>query len=81
MKKNQTQREAAGAFRKAAPYLNIVYTFFGAIIFFGYLGHWLGEKYVLGPYPLVAGVFLGFGLGLYRMIMVINQIESTKNKP
>lgn len=78
MKNSQSQKEAAGAFRRAAPYLNIVYTFFGAIIFFGYLGYWLSEKYTLGPYPLVAGVFLGFALGFYRMMKVINQLERTK---
>jgi len=59
VKKNQTQREAAGAFRKAAPYLNIVYTFFGAIIFFGYMGYLLDERYMMRPYLLIAGVFLG----------------------
>jgi len=80
VKKDQTQREAAGAFRRAGPYLNIVYTFFGAIIFFGYIGYVLDEKFLLRPYLLIAGVFLGFGLGLYRMIMVVNQIESTKKK-
>jgi F0F1-type ATP synthase assembly protein I len=78
LKNNQTQKEAAGAFRKAAPYLNIVYSFFGGIILFGYFGHWLDEKLETHSWLLIAGVFLGFALGFYRMIKVINELDREK---
>ena len=78
MKNNQAQRKAAGAFRNAAPYLNIVYTFFGAIIFFGYLGNWLDGKFEMRPWFLISGVFIGFALGFYRMMKVVNELEREK---
>ena len=79
MSKNQkTDRqvnETVSAFQKAAPYLNIVYTFFGSIILFGYGGYLLDEWLDRAPVFLISGVFLGFGLGFYRMIKVVKDLE------
>jgi len=67
--------EMSSALRKAAPYLNIGYTFFGAIALFGYLGYWLDNKTQQSPLFILLGVFLGFFLGLYRTIKVVNNLE------
>lgn len=75
MRKEKTQLEIAKAFQKAAPYLSIVYTFFGSIIIFGYLGYWLDGKWNKSPLFLIIGVFLGFALGMYNMIRVITELE------
>jgi len=74
-KKPKKMNEGVRAFQKAAPYLNIVYSFFGGIILFGYLGHWADQFWDHRPLLLLAGVFLGFALGLYRMIKVIKDLE------
>jgi len=63
------------AFQKAAPYLNMVYTFFGSIIILGYLGYLLDEYLQKRPIFLISGVFLGFILGFYSLIKTINQLE------
>lgn len=78
MKKKSETKEITNAYQKAAPYLNVVYSFFGGIIFFGYLGYWLDEKLQQRSLFLIAGVFLGFALGLYRMVKVINELERKK---
>lgn len=79
IKKNKQANESVRAFQKAAPYLNMVYTFFGAIIFFGYLGHWADEHWSHRPLLLILGVFLGFALGLYRMVKVTKNINDSEN--
>ena len=82
MNKNKKlqREEMRSAFQKAAPYLNIIYSFFGAVLFLGYIGHILDQKLNGGPWFLIAGVFLGFVLGLYRMFKVIQDLEKQTKK-
>ena len=80
MKKKSVSGQAANAYQKAAPYLNIVYSFFGGIILFGYLGHVLDEKWNQRSLFLIIGVFLGFALGFYRMLKLIGELERKKKK-
>lgn len=77
MKKQKLKagREATSAFQKAAPYLNIVYSFFGGIILFGYAGYKLDEYLDKRPLFLIIGVFTGFILGFYRMIKVVKDLD------
>jgi F0F1-type ATP synthase assembly protein I len=74
-KPESTNNEMSSALRKAAPYLNIGYAFFGAIALFGYLGHLLDQKTGQSPLFILIGVFSGFFLGLYRTIKVVNDLE------
>ena len=68
-------RETVNAFQKAGPYLSIIYAFFGAIILFGFVGYKLDVYFGKSPLFLILGVFSGFGLGFYRMIKVVNDLE------
>ncbi len=80
LKKNPKRiNESVRAFQKAAPYLSMVYTLFGAIIFFGYLGHWADKHWNHAPLLLIAGVFLGFALGLYRMVKVTKNMNDSNH--
>jgi F0F1-type ATP synthase assembly protein I len=63
------------AFHKAAPFLNIVYVLFGSVGLFAYLGYTIDLHWNTSPVCIILGVFLGFGLGLYNMIKVIQQLE------
>ena len=77
MQKNKDKKvnETVNAFQKASPYLSIIYSFFGAIILFGYVGHYLDQHFEKQALFLILGVFTGFGLGFYRMIKVIKDLE------
>lgn len=68
-------RETASSFQKAAPYLNIVYSFFGGIILFGYGGYLLDDYLDKRPLFLIIGVFTGFILGFYRLIKVVKDLD------
>ncbi len=72
-KKRNLARDVQRAFRIAAPYLSIVYVLMGGVLFFGYLGHYLDKKWDSSPLGVIGGVFIGFGLGLYNMIKVLQQ--------
>lgn len=78
MKKESGSGQITGAYQKAAPYLNVVYSFFGGILLFGYAGYLLDEKWHKRSLFLIIGVFLGFALGFYRMLKVISELEQKK---
>lgn len=80
MKNKSSSGQIRNAYQKAAPYLNVVYSFFGGIILFGYLGHVLDEKWNQRSLFLIIGVFLGFTLGFYRMLKVIKDLERNKKE-
>lgn len=63
------------AFHKAAPFLSIVYVLFAAVGLFAYLGYVIDEKWDTSPVFIVCGVLLGFALGMYNMVKVIQQLE------
>jgi len=63
------------AYHKAAPFLNIVYVLFGAVGLFAYLGYLIDDKWDTRPLGIILGVLLGFALGMYNMIKVIQQME------
>jgi len=73
--KKENQKDIVSSFQKAAPYLNIVYTFFGSIIILGYVGFLLDDYFQKRPIFLISGVFLGFILGFYNLIKMVNQLE------
>lgn len=78
MKKKQHQRSINKAFVQAGPYLSIAYSFMGGIFLFGYLGYKLDALINSKAIFLIIGVFLGFGLGVYRMILVLRNLDNKK---
>ena len=63
------------AYRKAMPYINLVYVLLASIIMFGALG-WFGDKYFqTKPFFLIIGLFLGLGIGFYSFFKSLKQIE------
>ena len=79
--KQENRKDILNAFQKAAPYLNIVYTFFGSILILGYVGYLLDEYLQKRPIFLISGVFLGFILGFYNLIKIVNHLEKKDRKP
>ena len=74
-KKRNFAQDIHKAFQVAAPFLSIVYVLIGGVLFFGYIGNFLDQKWNTGPLGVVIGVFVGFGLGLYNMIKVLQQLN------
>lgn len=67
------------AYRKAIPYLNLVYVLIGSIIMFGILG-WYADKYFQAkPIFTVLGIFAGLGIGFYSFFKSLKQIEKNNN--
>ena len=74
-KKRNITKDFHRAFQVASPYLSIVYVMIGGVLFLGYLGNYIDKKWGSSPLGIIIGVFLGFGLGLYNMIKVLQQIN------
>ena len=63
-----TDRKGAGALGDLARYSGLGLQFAATVGVFALLGHWLDARLGASPAFLLAGVFLGCGLGLYSMI-------------
>ncbi len=74
-KKGSFSLDIHRAFQKAAPFLSIVYVLMGGVLFFGYLGNYLDKHWKYAPLGIILGVFLGFSLGLYNMIKVLQNLS------
>ena len=68
-------RETAGAFQKAAPYINISYVLFASMAMLGLLGWWLDDTFLTKPLLTVLGILGGLFLGLYNLFKVISKLE------
>jgi F0F1-type ATP synthase assembly protein I len=62
----------------AAEYAGLGLQFAGAILLFLFTGRWLDEKLGTGPWLLMLGVFMGFGLSLY---LVQRRLRGGRNRP
>jgi F0F1-type ATP synthase assembly protein I len=62
-----TEPERQGALGDLARYSGLGLQFAATVGVFALLGHWLDGRLGSKPGCLLAGVFLGFGLGLYSM--------------
>ena len=52
--------------------------FAATLAVFGGIGWWLDERFGSTPWLLLCGVFLGFGLGLYSMVLKLSPDEARK---
>ena len=72
------EKESAGALGDLARYSGLGLQFGATVGVFAFLGHWLDRRLGRSPGCLLAGVFLGFGLGLYSMV---KKLPSTSRTP
>ena len=70
--------DAFSAYRKAAPFINAIYAFIGAVILFGFIGWWLDQKLHSEPLFILSGLFLGLGLGFYGLIKTAQKLEKKR---
>jgi len=74
-----TEPKRQGALGDLARYSGLGLQFAATIGVFALLGRWLDGRLGASPGCLLAGVFLGFGLGLYSMIKKLP--SSSRSKP
>jgi F0F1-type ATP synthase assembly protein I len=63
-----TDGEREGAVGDLYRYSGLGLQFAATVGVFALLGHWVDGRLGASPWFLLAGVFLGFGLGLYSMV-------------
>jgi F0F1-type ATP synthase assembly protein I len=73
-----TEPERHGALGDLARYSGLGLQFAATVGVFAFLGRWLDGRLGSSPGCLLAGVFLGFGLGLYSMT---KKLPSSRTKP
>ncbi len=56
--------DAFSAYRKAAPYINAIYAFIGAVILFGFIGWWLDQKFSSEPLFILSRPVSGIRIGI-----------------
>jgi len=67
------------AYRKAVPYINVVYVLISSILMMGALG-WFGDKYFqTKPVLTILGIFSGLGLGFFNFFKSIERLEKKNN--
>ena len=65
----------SNAYRKAVPYLNLVYVLIASIFMIGALG-WFSDKYFeTMPAFTIIGIFAGLGIGFYSFFKSLKQLE------
>ncbi len=62
------RRPPAGPSADLFRYSGLGLAFAATIGVFGLVGYWLDARLGSGPWILIAGVFVGFALGLYSMV-------------
>lgn len=65
----------SNSYRKAMPYLNLVYVFIASIAMFGFLGWYADEYFQIVPLFTVLGIFIGLGIGFRSLLKSLKQLE------
>jgi len=68
-------KEREGAASDLYRYSGVGLQFAAVVVLFALLGLWLDGRWNTGPWLLIVGVFLGFGLGLYSMIQKLPSLS------
>jgi F0F1-type ATP synthase assembly protein I len=69
----------SSAYRKAMPYLNLVYVLMASIIMIGALGWFIDDYFQTKPLYTIIGIFAGLGLGFYSFFKGLKQLEEKDN--
>jgi len=75
-----TEPERQGAMGDLARYSGLGVQFAATVGVFALLGRWLDGRLGSSPACLLAGVFLGFGLGLYSMVKKFPSASRSKSR-
>ena len=73
--KNSNFSELVSAYRKAAPYINSVYTILASIALFGLIGWWLDGYFDSKPVLIICGLMVGFFVGFYSFFRGLSKLE------
>lgn len=73
--------EPAGALSELYRFSALGLQFAATILAFAAVGWWLDRKLGTQPWLLIVGVFLGFGLGLYSMILKVPKARPPSRPP
>ena len=63
--------DVAESYKKAAPYLNIGYTWAAAVIIFTYVGIKIDDYFGSKPFATLVGAILGVFTGFYQLIKIL----------
>jgi len=79
-KQKQNDREShesnlSNAYRKAVPYLNLVYVLIASIFMIGALGWFLDKYFQTKPAFTIIGIFAGLVIGFYSFFKSLKQLE------
>ena len=69
----------SNAYRKAAPYLNLVYVLIASILMLGAIGWFSDQFFQTKPLFTVFGLFTGLGIGFYVFFKSLKQLEEKNN--
>lgn len=67
------------AYKKAIPYLSLVYVLIASILMIGALGWFLDDYLETRPVLTVIGIFAGLGIGFYSFFKSLKQLEENKS--
>jgi len=69
----------AEAYRKAAPYLNIGYTWAASVIIFTLIGWYLDKHWNTKPWLTLTGAIIGIVVGFYNFFKTISEEEKRQH--
>ena len=81
--KGRGHRGGSPAPNRGAEFAGVGLQLAGSILAFLFLGQWLDRRLGTGPWLLLIGVFVGFGLGfyaMYRKMVILPREEEARRR-
>lgn len=81
--KGRDPRGGGPSRNQAAEFAGVGLQLAGSILAFLFLGQWLDRRLGTGPWLLLIGVFVGFGLGfyaMYRKMVILPREEEARRR-
>ncbi len=74
-KKDSSVVNLSRSYRKAAPYINSVYTLFASLVVVGLIGWYVDKLFLTKPVFTILGLILGMGVGFYSFFKAIAELD------